>query len=181
MKNNNKKTVWILTGVIILNLVLVGMYAYAFDMLKNKSGKASIVSGELNEYLSKEGTINLLKTSVKNTKDEREKVDTYFVSRDDIPKFTKEIESLGGMSGTELVITGLSTQGNILSFDLSSEGGFRNTLQLVSLIESLPFKVEVTKAYIDVVEIKIPKEEGGGTKTTWKGNFSVELTGFVSK
>ncbi len=181
MKNNKQKTIWILVGVIILNLLLSGVYAYSFYTVKIKNEEASLVSKELEEYLSKEGTINLLKTSVKNTEEERKKVDAYFVTRDDIPDFTKKIERLGGMSGTDLVITGLRTQNNVLSVDLSSEGSFRNTMQLISLIENLPFKVEVVKAYIDVVEIDIPEEEGGGLKIIWKGNFSIELTGFVAK
>jgi len=181
MNKNKQKTIWIFVGAMSLSLALIGVYVYSFYELKAKSEDASIVSGELYEYLSKEGTINILKTSVKNTKEDRKKIDTYFVARDDIPDFARKIEALGEMSGTDLEITGLRKQGDVLFFDLSSDGGFQNTLQLISLIESLPFKVEIMKAYIDVVETEIPEEDGGGTKRSWNGNFSIELTGFIAK
>jgi len=181
MKKNKQKTIWILIGVITLTSVLVGAYAYSFYEVKAKSENASLVSDELNEYLSKEGTINILKTSVRDTEEERKKIDTYFVPRDDIPDFARKIEALGGMSGTDLAITGLRIQGDVLFFDLSSDGGFQNTLQLISLIESLPFKVEVVRAYIDVVETEISEEEGGGIRRSWNGNFSIELIGFIAK
>jgi len=144
MKNNNsKKTMSILLGVIILNLLLAGAYAYSFYTVKVKNEAASLVSEELEEYLSKEGTINLLKASVKRTEEDREKIDSYFVARDDIPDFARKIEALSDLSGTNLIITGLSTQDNILSFDITSTGSFRDTMQLISLIENLPFKVEI--------------------------------------
>ncbi len=181
MKKNKPKTVLIFIGVFCLTALFLGAYVYSFYAVKEKSENASLVFDELNEYLSKGGTINTLKMSIKNTKEDRKKVDAYFVKRDDIPDFTRKIESLGGMSGTDLTITALRSQGDVLSFDLSSEGSFKNTLQLISLIESLPFKVDITKAYIDVVEVEIPKEDGGGIKSTWKGNYSIDLIGFISK
>ncbi len=181
MKNNKQKTIWILVGVVSLTFVLVGVYGYSFYKVKETSENASLVSDELNEYLSKEGTINILKTSVRDTEEERKKINTYFVARDDIPDFARKIEALGEMSGTDLDITGLRKQGDVLLFDLSSDGGFQNTMQLISLIESLPFKVEIMKAYIDVVETEISEEEGGGTRRSWNGNFSIELTGFIAK
>ena len=181
MGKNRQKTTLILAGVIILNILLFGVYGYAFYTMKIKNEEASLVSEELNEYLSKEGTINLLKISVKDTAEERGKIGAYFVSRDDIPDFARQIESLGNMSGTDLTITGLRTDDGVLFFDISSDGTFRNVMQLVSLVESLPFKIDVTKAYMDVAEIDIPEEEGGGTRISWSGNFSIKLTGFVGK
>lgn len=181
MKKNRQNTIWILVGVIGLALLFSGAYAYFFYEVKVKSEEASLVSDELNEYLSKGGTINILKTSIKNTSKERKKIEGFFVKRDDLPRFTKEIESLGDLSGTKLVITGLFSQGNILFLNLSSEGSFQNTLQLVSLIESLPFKVEITKAYIDMVEKPVQEKNSGGEQFKWRGNFSVEITGFVAK
>lgn len=181
MKKSKKKTTGVLVGVIILNLLLVGAYVYAFYSVKVKNEEASLVSEELEEYLSKEGDINVLRKIVKDKKDDREKLETYFVARDDIPEFARKIESLGGMSGVKLAIVGLSTQEDVLSFDLSSQGSFKDTLHLISLIESLPFKVDITKAYLDMGEAEIPEEDGGGSRIVWEGNFNVELVGFVAK
>jgi hypothetical protein len=176
---NKLKTKNILAVVIVLNFILVGAYTYAFYMVKEKNKSASKVSGELEQYLSKEGVINLVKKSVKDTTNEREKLNSYFVSRDDIVKFTKKIESLGEIAGVNLTIMGLRTQGNILFFDISSWGSFRNLLHLVSLLENLPFKVDVKKAYIDKAEAPPGKEDVG--VSGWEGNFTVKLVGFTGK
>lgn len=181
MNKNKQKTITVLVLIVLLNILLLGVYFYAFSKVKIKNEEASVVSEELNDYLSKEGTVNLLKALVKKTSEDRIKLDSYFVSRDNIPEFTKEIEALGKMSGTDVTIKGLQANGNVLMIEISSEGNFRNTLQLVSLIESLPFKVEVTKAYLDVTEVEIPEEEGGGVRVVWNGNFNIDLTGFIVK
>lgn len=173
-KDNNQKTIGILAAAIILNMALAGAYVYAFNAVKVKNEQASLVSAELNEYLSKEGTINLLKKTVKDTDGDRKKMEGYFVGRDDIPKFTKDIEALGEMSGAELTITDLRTQENVLSFDISSRGSFPDIMHLISLFEFLPFKVEVTKAYINRVE----KDKGAWE---WEGKFTIELTGYIGK
>ena len=181
MKKNKQKTGLIFTGVVFLVLLLLGAYGYSFLEMKKTSENAALVSAELNQYLSKKGTINILKTAVKSTKEERKKIDTYFVEWDDMPDFAKEIESLGKISGTELVITGLGVKDNTLLLKISSNGSFKNTLQLVALIENLPFKLEITEAYIDLVKKNISDNEGGGTLLSWKGNFSIEIFGFIPK
>jgi len=181
MNKNKQNTVTILILVILLNSLLVGLYLYSFNKVKTKNEEASVVSAELQDYLSKEGKANLLKSLVIKTTEDRKKVDSYFVFRDDIPKFAKEIEALGKMSGTEVEIKGLRSADNVLILEISSTGDFVNTIQLISLIESLPYKVEITKAYIDNKEVKIPEEEGGGTTVAWKGNFNINITGFVAK
>lgn len=179
MKKNKHKTKIILILAIIFNLLLVGGYVYSFYLMKTKNEEASVVSDELNQYLSNEGTINKLKKAVRDSKDDRERLSLYFVSRDDIPDFAKKIESLGEVSGVELTILGFSTQGDVLSFDVSSQGSFIDTMHLISLLENLAFKIEITKAYINLVEIQVEGEDF--TRTAWGGNFSVELTGFTGK
>ena len=181
MKNSKQKTIIIFVGVILLNLLISSVYVYSFYAVKTKNEEASLISLELKEYLSKEGAINLLKKSVKNTESERKNIDASFVARDDVPVFAKKIESLGGMSGTKLSITKLQAQGNVLSIGLSSEGSFRNTLHLISLIETLPFKVEITKAYINTIERLSTEEVSESGRGVWNGKFNIKLTGFVAK
>jgi len=169
----NKKTKIIFAVVLALNFILAGLYVYAFYEAKEKNKKVAIASRELEKQLNKEGDIGLVAKTVKETEIQRSKIDTYFIMRDDIVDFTQKVESLGGTSNTELAITGLNTQGNTLSFELESKGSFVDIVHLISLIENLPFKLDINKSYINKVS-----GDGGNQ---WNGNFNVTLSGFSDK
>jgi len=179
MKKSKQKTKIILVAAVVLDLLLVGVYAYAFNTVKVKNENASLVSEELDEYLSKEGTINILKKTVKDTEEERGKLNSYFVERDDLPDFAKKIESLRELAEVSLEITGLGENQDVLSLDITSSGSFSRILNLISFIETLPFKVEITKAYINTIDILDENDEVIGTE--WDGNISINLTGFIGK
>lgn len=172
MIKNNKKTKIILIVVLVLNLVLIGLYAYSFFRVKIKNEKIVVASQDLEKQLDKEGEIGNIEKIIKDTKKERKKLNAYFVTRDDIVGFTQKIESLGRISNTQLTITDLKTQDDTLSFRLSSKGKFADIVYLISLIENLPFKLSINKAYIN----KISGDSSDGSR--WNGNLNVVLHGF---
>lgn len=178
MNRNNKKVkaIFILSAVITIFLMVV--YILAFGFVQEKSKKVASVTAELEGYLSRGGTIDVLKNDVKETKEERAKLKSYFVDRDDLPEFAKKIESIGDMSGASIEIKRFTKKGNIFSFDITSKGTFSNTVHLIKLMESLPFKVEFKKAYVNTTQ---PLPGKGYRSFDWSGNFSIELIGFIEQ
>ncbi len=176
MRKDKQKIIIVLVLVIILNLALFGVYAFVINAIKEKNGGVSAVSVELEGYLNKEGKVSTVKMAIEKTRDLRIRLEKYFVDMDDIPTFTKKIESLGDVSEVEsITINGLNQKGNILLLDFSAKGAFGNILYLVQLVENLPFKVNVKKSYIN--KIKGVKSEGESAQ--WEGVFSVEIIGFL--
>lgn len=162
-----------LVAAALLNVALVGAYVLAFYAVVGVSEKASAAQGELGQYLDKGGSMNTLKRAIKNTTEEREKLETYFVDSDSLVDFIEKVESLGGISGTSLVPSGLREQGgDILLLNIRVEGGFRDTIYLMELIQYLPFEIAIRNASLG---------KGTGSTGSWGSSFTLELTGFVNE
>ena len=174
-RNNKQKIIWVLVFAVMLNVLLAGLYVFVFGMVKKNIRDASVASFKLEEYLSKEGKVSVVKKAVRDTKIYREKLDNYFVNLDDVPLFASKIESLAEVSGVDPInITILEQKGSALMIEFETKGGFSNILHLLQLVESLPFKVNVTKSYIS----KIGNFDGD-KKIKWHGVFGVEIIGFL--
>ncbi len=177
MLKNNKKITIILTAVILLNFILIGVYVYVVRAIKDKSESTSILSSKLSGYISKEGKINILKKTIEDTSVDRAKLYKYFVDINDIPVFTKRVESLSKISGVDsLVINSLSQKNNILFLDFKTEGSFENTVYLIQLVKNLPFKIDIKKSYIS----KIKNINNKAVVDKWEGIFSIEIIGFLN-
>ncbi len=175
LKNNI--IIIILIFTIFFNLVLIGMFIFVLSAIKNKSESSSVLSSELRGYISKEGKINTLKNTIEDTSVDRVKLYKYFVDINDIPTFTKKVESLSKISGVDsLVINNLSQKGNILLLDFKTEGSFKNTVYLIQLIKNLPFKIGIKKSYIS----KIKNIDSKVVLDKWEGIFSIEIIGFLN-
>ncbi len=175
MKKNNQKIKIILVSVIVLNLILIGFYFFVFSAIKKKSEGTSSAYISLNEYLSKEGKINILKSAIKKTTTDRVNLEKYFINIDDIPVFTKKIESLSSVAGVDsIVINSLSKKDNVLLLNFEAKGKFENIIYLEQLVENLPFRVNVNKLYVS----KIANVVKGQSITNWEGLYSVEIIGF---
>lgn len=174
MKRN--KNIIILASVVVVNLVLLGLFFVVVGIIKEKSEKSSIFSAELNGYLKKEVEINKIKNEIKNTKGDRLKLKKYFVDINDLPAFTKKIESLSKTSKVDsITINSLSQKGNILFLDFSASGTFENVLYLLRLVENIPFKINFKKVYLN----KVNNINGKIVSNKWEGIFNVEIIGFL--
>lgn len=177
MKKNTQKINIVLVFAITLNLILVGLYVFAVNGIKKKSEETSATSAKLKDYLSKEGKLDKIKTAIKDTSDDRAKLESYFVNIDDIPIFTKKIESLSKASGVDsIIINSLSQKGDILMLNFTTKGKFENILYLVQLLKNIPFKIDIKKSYIT----KIKNNTSVVDKNRWQGLFSIEIIGFLN-
>jgi len=169
--NKNTKTIFVV--ILALNFILAGVYISLFYAVRAKNEKVAVASQELEKELNRDGDISIVAKTVKDTKKQREKLDAYFIMRDDIVGFTQKIESLGDVSNTQLAITGLNTQDDTLSFGLTSKGSFVDVVHLIYLIENLPFKLDINKSYINKIS--------GADDNQWNGNFNITLSGFSDR
>lgn len=174
----NKKTTVFLWGAIILNLVLVGVYVLAFNGVRTQTEETSISSNTLREYQDEGENIALVKNIFRETREGVAPLDGHIVTSDTVVSFIETVEAIGVTAGISLTLSTLRDEGNTLTFSVSTVGSFNNNMYFMTLMDHLPFLLEITNASL----VKQSQDKDGNTLyDMWGGVYSFALSGFIGK
>lgn len=181
IKSKKENSLLLLIVTVVITIVLWGVYGYALITIKTKAEDTALLSDELKQYISNEGKVNQIKRAVADTEKERTKLNTYLVDFDAVPEFAKTLEGLKDAAGlTSVTINNIADpKNNVLPVSFFAQGSFGGLMRLVELVERLPFNIEITRVYLNKVEVA--GEENISEENTWRGVFDIEVVGFLSK
>ncbi|MFQ5661916.1 MAG: type 4a pilus biogenesis protein PilO [Candidatus Paceibacteria bacterium] len=179
----SSKTKQILLTVIVLVIVAFIAYVIFFLNIKEKNNSISLLTNEVDSVLQKEIKLRSVKQIIKDTKDDRVKLDSYFVADDEIINFIEMIETLGVNSGAEVEVINVSVDtenekvvnknkiSELLNINFKTEGSFVEMFHFLSMLEKLPFKIEISQVNFN----KVSNEIIGADKSLepWKGYFNI--------
>lgn len=187
------KTRQILILVLIIDLAFVGAYGFLFYLIKAKSEEASALSQDLEAKRATEDEISILRHTVNETKDDRAKLESYFVRADNIDAFIEFLKSLGKDAGIDITLSGLTeTKGSSLTIDLRAQGTFENLFYFMKLAENVPYRINLKRVSLVSSGPKEQKNEGTSTgkrgntsvkpqEIIWDAGFTLELFGFIKE
>lgn len=173
----SKKTLKLFLVAVILALVAISAYGVAVWEIRKNLSEAADLSSSIAAESQKEAGIESTRNILRNTAAEREKIESYFVSSDNIVDFLEKIELLGKKSGVVLSFDSVdipSDEKNVLRVRANTKGNWENTFYFLSLIENLPFKIELEKSSI----IKIVEVVSNVKTFYWRGDFTIKLVSF---
>ena len=194
MKQNKDNTIYILTtSIILLGMFSLG-YVYVFLNVRDKAEKAAQITEAYNAEIGKDTRQTALRTTLRETKGEVNKLDTYFLHGDTISDFTTNIEGLGALTGTEITTSTIFPKGDdtAINATFSVEGSFASVLQVLTLFENLPYKVEMKSVSLgflgnDVVqgEVSSGDTQPNAAKVSmgpkWKAVASFEVMSYIKR
>lgn len=175
--SRNTKQALILT--IILTIVAIVFYVWIFNNIKNTNKAISTISNEMNLATKKEMTLRSTKSLVKDTEANRAKIENYFVADDTIVNFIETVESMSDYTGAEVKVLSVNVSDNqimkndvseVLRLNLETKGTWNKVFHFLSLMEKMPFSIDILKA-----DFEVSKDD---TKKTGKNNIR-EWTMFV--
>lgn len=79
-------------------------------------------------------------------------INSYFVNSKEVDSFINYLENLGASAGVELEVENFdvsATSKDILNVTISTKGSFSNTIKALILIENAPYKINITKTFLD--------------------------------
>ena len=133
---------------LLLAAVSILSYVWFFYLVKSTSEKSSALRDSIELANRKETRILSTKNILITTEKERAKLDNYFIEESSVVSFIERLESLGRLSGAKITLTSVDTdkkRKNVLRVDLKASGKFENVYYLLSLIEALPFEINVNR------------------------------------
>ncbi len=177
-KNLQKKTKLFFLTAVVLNILVAGLNVYALSSVKEKSKEVAVLAGEIQAYEQSGKRLKSMRHLVDDTRNEREKIDSLFVSGDGIVGFIERIESLGRRANVSLELKSVDVAKDgeeTLSLRFSTEGDWESTLYFLALMESMPLRIEAEGVNLR----NITRLEEGKTTTFWSGDFNISLLSFL--
>ncbi len=179
---NSKPTI-ILVAVSALAVALSASLATAlFYVVDQKRLTVASFADELALGEKSEISGIAMKRLFNDTKEEREKLDSYFVGAGDVVSFIESIENISSVTRTKISVNNVSVeqtpaskQFEYLVLNASALGSFNNLHWLLSLIEEMPLKIDVVKVVFE--EMQSGEGEKGKEKE-WRMDFTVKALKF---
>lgn len=192
MKKKIDNITYVLIAEVALLLVSLFGYGYMFLNVRDKAEHAVQITEAYDAEIGKDTRQTALRTTLRETKDKVSKLDTYFLRGDTISEFTTNIEGLGALTGTEITTSTIFPKGDtVMSATFSVEGSFASVLQVLTLFENLPYKVEVKSVSLgflgnEVVQGEVPSGKQSDTAKVsagpkWKAVVSFEIMSYIKR
>lgn len=165
---------------IFLLIVAVSFYCILFLLIKDSGQKVSEMKTKIDEINGIESTINILRNDADETKDNREYLNKIFLQKDGLVGFLEYLENLGQSSGANLSISNVnsdvmtnatSTVENIF-IQINIEGSFKSVLKTISLIENMPYNIEVLRASLSHIQ---SSSKNNKTSIDWKLDTEIKI------
>lgn len=186
ISNGMSKGKQILFFMMILDIALLCAYGFFFYSIKTATEEASALSYDLEEKRMNKDELSLLQHSLNETKEDREKLNSYFVRSGDIDPFIEELKSLGEEADTNIALSALTeTPESTLTIDLRGTGTFQNLFYFMKLVEHVPYHIEFKKVYLNAAPISV-EDPAGKTKNDqsarkWDASFTLTLFGYIKE
>ncbi len=165
------KIVILLLGALIFVFVAGGGYAFFFSVMKKRTEGVVELLARAEELSGESAKLSASVSVLKEESKRIEKLKSYFVKESEIVAFAKNIEELGEHTGAILSLESLEpglgeTNIPVLNFRAKATGKFEEVMQVVSLLENLPAKLEWKS-------VKLLRKSEDGIVVIDKGTFQV--------
>jgi len=173
----NKKSLFITLSVFV---IFAGAFYFSvLGFVKEKDDALLQLGKDLSFEIQKEKRLKSIGRLITNISEERETIDSYFVSPDGVVVFIEELESIAGISGVTLTINTVSVEEGVgasqqetLRVEYETLGAWKNTYHFLSLIEKAPYNIELRRVFLQHLEGPTDSEE---LISEWKGSFTTTV------
>jgi hypothetical protein len=179
-KSSSKKALYFWLVIALLGATVVGLM---FWSIRSNAAKTAALHLEIQNEIQINATLEAFQTSSKDSKDEQQKLTSYFLVKDRAVLFIEELESLAESQNvtaeidTVNAITNVGTEREVLMVKLSYEGPWQRVMRMIDLIENMPYRIEVTE--IDIHRNLGAITEEGATTTRseipWQGDLEITV------
>lgn len=168
--------------VSITTALLLGAYIFFSYKINSVFKEAESAAHERLSLESKGRQLSKTEDLVLNTENKRLELEKHFVTSDGLVSFIEYVESLDDISGGTLVIddVGVSDENGkpVLGVSLSMSGTYQEIYKLLSLIETMPYEINVPILDLSVSDIV----SGAGVKATnpeWNAEIDFVVVSYL--
>lgn len=164
----------ILVGISLVALVIsFTTYAWLLVKVNDTIREAALASENVQLLAAKNAYTQTIRKIVRDTTDEREEINSYFITDEKLVSFLENIEGLGTRAGAGLEVQSVSVGDAIdkdglvspLKLSLKSEGTITEIYYILNLLEAYPKALSVKRVQMNQQADTL----------TWVGVFDIEV------
>jgi len=167
-------TAKLITIVLLATAAALSGYIGLFLYIKGANQDIAELRSTIDQQLYIETQLKSIESILEDTKEDRERLSSYFVGQNDVVAFIEKIESLADFSGTTIEILtvdiaqGGSEAYQFLTLKLSTKGSWNTTTHFISLLETLPNFIVIKRTNLGS---KLEREGNG----VWNGSYTIDV------
>ena len=183
----NKKSIIMLIVSIFTFLVMIGVFILFMRIIKNKNIHTSAVLSTLESKMIEKENFNVLESKVKEIKVTNEKINSYFLNKDQADLFVIYLENLGLSFHTQVAVKSIevsTVNKDTMMLKIEINGSFDNILKTVSLLENAPYNIFINSAYLnkEIISASVNTAVNAPKIINTSSNWSAEVGfGILSK
>ncbi len=178
----SKNDILILGLSITVTLIALAVLIFFFKTIENKNKHTSAVLTTLAEKVKQKENMKSLVEKLNKVSEMSATINSYFVDSKEVDSFINYLENLGTSAGVELEVQNFDVSPNsknILNVTISTKGSFSNTMKTLILIENAPYKINITRTFLDQsTESSNPDTKDPQKQTTtsfWRSEISFSV------
>ena len=164
-----QKRTYILLSISIITTVCAALFVFfAFRFISNKNLQAVELSKNIQEKINQEENLTKFKKVIQETNEKNALLKSYIVDQDRIDQLVTYLEAKGDSVGVPIQIKNVDVSTinpNTISLSFDGEGAFSNVMNLVWIMENLPYSVNINS-------ISLSSDASG----KWKLNMKLDVT-----
>ncbi len=174
------KTDSYLVSLILLDifLMLIGLFIL-FDFRNNRLVEISELESKIVSLKESKQRAGVVGQMVKDSREARDKLSLYFITKETVANFIAELESVASRSGVVFKLNSLNivrekeaNKPSYLKLNLRVEGDYSEVSHFLNVLENLPYQFRFNA----VTLAKLEKE-----KSSWYGDVDLELVSYIDK
>lgn len=148
-KNHTTSTLIFSTLVAVLAICLL---VFFLKVIENKNKHASVVLATLQEKMKEKEKAIVFAGKVAEIKLLQDSINSYFVDPNKIDTFVNYLEEIGVDLGSEVSVKNIVISPkakNIIIFNLSINGTFKEVMRTITFLENIPYRINITQVYLN--------------------------------
>jgi hypothetical protein len=167
---------------ILVTIVIISVLVFVLKVIQNKNEHASAVLMTLSEKMKEKEDAVSFGEKVIEVKALQDSINSHFIDLNKIDTFVGYLEDIGPNFGSKVTVDDIDVSQktkNIVNFDLSISGTFKEVLQTVDSLENLPYRVNITQVYLNKIYESPTDGENTKSKITttpkWQADVSFNI------
>ncbi len=168
-------------------LAVCGFYLF-FDFQNNKLVEISDLNNQLVDLQGSNGSASSLNWLVSQTSASRGSLDLYFITKETVANFIGELEAASVQANVGFKLNTLEVRQDspilagqsYLNLEMRIDGNFSDTFHFLKIIESLPYRIRINSAGINMLENQNNLNKKNAVPS-WYMTINFDLLSYIDK
>ena len=177
---NMSFTIKLLALLVLFLLLCIGAYFYFYSDIRTINNHIAALQSDLSFKGERDLHLQAVRKTLADSENDRVQAAHFLIGPEAVVDFIKTVEGLGKVSGVKIRTTGVAIEPAAsssdyyenLSLELETDGLWRQSLEFLSLAESLPYNITFRSVDFSLVG-KLP--EKAPEVRSWHGSYRLSV------